>query len=203
MARRAPWLVRISDIRRSVRDSVRSHYDRHDIERLFQIQSRPAQKLMSLVGVGARVGQCALVNRETLADFLGRLAESNAPQEVLQAERIAAKTPDGRRALRELIQADGNVATLDTMPRNIIASTGKLVIEFNRIQELAGALLALAQVMENELEEFVDRFEPVFEDVKPEHDSVVDDLRRAFADLRQDEQEKADRLQSQAAKMSG
>jgi hypothetical protein len=89
-----------------------------------------------------------------------------------------------------LIQANSDPATLETIPRNITLSTGKMEIEFTRMEELAGALHAIAQILENELEEFADRFEPVFEAVT-EADPVTEDLRRAFAELRCREREKA------------
>ena len=56
------------------------------------------------------------------------------------------------------------------------------------MEELAGALHAIAQILENQLEEFADRFEPVFEAVT-EVDPVTK-VRRAFAELRRREQEK-------------
>ena len=56
MPRRTSWLPRLPEIRRSVRESVRSHYERRDLERLFHIHPRAAQKLMQMVTVGAKVG---------------------------------------------------------------------------------------------------------------------------------------------------
>lgn len=41
MARPSPWLGRISEIRRSVRESVCSQCSRYDIENLFRIQPSP------------------------------------------------------------------------------------------------------------------------------------------------------------------
>ena len=191
MARRTSWLLRLPEIRRSVCESVRSHYERRDLERIFQIQPRAAQKLMRMVTVGVAIGRSALVDRQALSDFLTRVAESDNPETTLRVQRnVCAFVP--RRALRELIQVDTDPATLETIPRNVTLSTGKMEIEFTRMEELAGALHAIAQILENEFEEFTDRFEPVPERVT-EADPVAENLRQAFAELRRHEQEKAAR----------
>ncbi len=189
MAPRTSWLSRLPEIRRSVRESVRSHYDSRALQRLFEVKPRAAQKLIQIVSVGAKVGRSALVERVALADFLTVVAESDDPEATLRVLRRQQK-PAPRRALRELIQADSDPATLETIPRNITLSTGKMEIEFTRMEELAGALHAIAQILENQFEEFADRFEPVFEAVT-EVDPVTEDLRRVFAELRRLEQEKA------------
>lgn len=195
MAPRTSWLSRLPEIRRSVRESVRSHYDSRALQRLFEVKPRAAQKLIQIVSVGAKVGRSALVERVALADFLTVVAESDDPEATLRVRRRQQK-PAPRRALRELIQADSDPATLETIPRNITLSTGKMEIEFTRMEELAGALHAIAQILENEFEEFADRFEPVFEAVT-EVDPVTEDLRRAFAELRRREQEKAASVRNQ------
>jgi hypothetical protein len=144
---------------------------------------------MRTVTVGAQVGRSGLVDRQALADFLTHIAESANPEAALQVQKKVFNTAK-RRTLRGLIQNDSTVATLATMPMNIIPSAGKLEIEFTCMEELAGALHAIAQILENEFEEFADRFEPEFE-AATEIDPVVEDLRRAFAELRSREREKS------------
>ena len=189
MPRRTSWLPRLPEIRKSVRESVRSHYERRDLERLFHIQPRAAQKLMKMVTVGAKVGRSALVDRIVLSDFLERVAESDDPEATIQARR-SVPSPAPRRKLRHLIQIDCDVATLETMPANITARTGELVIAFNTMEELAGSLHALAQVLEHQLDEFATQFEPVLE-TSFAADPVKDDLRQAFEELERSEQAKA------------
>ena len=190
MAPRTSWLLRLPEIRRSVRESVRSHYDSRDLQRLFRVQPRAAQKLIRMVTASAKVGRSALVGRVALADFLTLVGESADPEATLRVRRRhSASAPTPKRALRELLQCDCDAATLKTMPRNINLSMGRLEIEFSRMEELAGALYAIAQILENELEEFADRYEPVFETV-PDIDPVAEDLRRAFEELRYLEKKK-------------
>src|ERR1700692_165930 len=69
MARPASWLPRLHEIQRTVANSVRSHYDRHNLEQLFELQPRAAQKLLSLLPTVA-VGTSRLVEREALGSFL-------------------------------------------------------------------------------------------------------------------------------------
>lgn len=49
MLRLITWLSRLHEIRRSVANLVRSHYDRRDIEALFELQPRAAQKLVEML----------------------------------------------------------------------------------------------------------------------------------------------------------
>jgi hypothetical protein len=56
------WLPRLSEIRRSIKNSVRSHYERKDIERLFQLQPRAAQALIQGIAPSARVGRSFLLS---------------------------------------------------------------------------------------------------------------------------------------------
>jgi len=50
------WLPRLAEIRRSVKNSARSHYERKDIERLFELQPRAAQALVQGIWPSAKVG---------------------------------------------------------------------------------------------------------------------------------------------------
>ncbi len=79
---------------------------------------------------------------------------------------------------------------METMPANITARTGELVISFNTMEELAGSLHSLAQVLEHQFEEFATQFEPVLE-TSFAADPVKEDLRQAFEELERSEQTKA------------
>ncbi len=66
MPRTLSWLDRIVPISRTVQESARSHYDRKDIERLFELQPRAAQQLMAALP-SVPVGRARLVEREALS----------------------------------------------------------------------------------------------------------------------------------------
>lgn len=71
MPRPFSWLPRLHEITRWFANSVRSHYDRRNLEQLFELQPSAAQKLLELLPV-VPVGTSHLVEREVLAGFLDR-----------------------------------------------------------------------------------------------------------------------------------
>ena len=76
MPRPVSWLPRLHEIRRSVQNSVRSHYDRRDLEQLFELQPRSAQNFFALLP-SVPVGRSRLVEREALARFLDGVQEAD------------------------------------------------------------------------------------------------------------------------------
>jgi len=51
MPRPVSWLPRLHVIRRTITTSVRSHYDRRELETLFELQPRPAKSHRPCLGV--------------------------------------------------------------------------------------------------------------------------------------------------------
>jgi hypothetical protein len=78
MGRRLSWLDRLHPIARAVLNSARSHYDRRDLEQLFELQPRSAQILMAALPT-VPVGRARLIEREALYGFLIRLEASDDP----------------------------------------------------------------------------------------------------------------------------
>ncbi len=158
MPRPITWLPRLTEIRRSVKHSARSHYERKDIERLFELQPRAAQALVQGISPSAKVGRSSLLARADLEAFLDRIHEGADPASLLSLR----SEPVPRRRLRELVQVDRVQARLDEAPGNISFQPGELSISFSSMQELAGALLALAEILDNpeQFAEFEDRYVP-------------------------------------------
>jgi hypothetical protein len=75
MPRPVSWLPRLHLIARSVANSVRSHYDRRDLEALFELQPRGTQKLLEMLPT-VQIGNSRLVDRKVLAGFLDRVREA-------------------------------------------------------------------------------------------------------------------------------
>ncbi len=88
------WLDRIVPTLRTVKESARSHYDRKELQRLFELQPRAAQQLMDALP-SISIGRAHLVEREALSDFLRRLNESEHP-----AETFARMRAEGGKAVR-------------------------------------------------------------------------------------------------------
>lgn len=158
MARPISWIPRLHDIRHAVAKSTRSHYSRSDLELLFGVQGRAAQKLIELLP-STTVGTSRLVEREALAGFLDRIHAADQPALVLEEQRSAARKTS-RRQLRHLVRHDRPRASLTSLPRGLCLESGRLEIRFSTVEVLAEVLLGVAQILEDEPDEFVRQFEP-------------------------------------------
>jgi hypothetical protein len=158
MARPVSWLPRLPALARAVGESVRSHYACSDLERLFEVQPRSAQMLMSLLPT-VRIGKSLLVERETLAGLLARLAAADDPASELAAIRTEGRPPVVRRKLRDLVQRDV-AAGESALPPNVHIETGELTVNFTTVEELAAALWRLAILLDEDLDGFALRYEP-------------------------------------------
>jgi hypothetical protein len=144
---------------RAVGESVRSHYACSDLERLFEVQPRSAQMLMSLLPT-VRIGRSLLVEREVLAGLLARLTAADDPGRELQSMRAEAKPPIVRRKLRELVQRDV-AAGESSLPPHVHLEPGALTVSFTTVEELATALWRLAILLDEDLDGFASRYELV------------------------------------------
>lgn len=158
MPRPISWLPRLHEIRRSVVNSVRSHYDRNDLERLFEVQPRSAQLLLELLPT-VRLGRSLLVEREALAQFLERLTVADDVSG--EIERIRSEKPSQvRKKLRYVVTDEVANATVSSLPFNVIAERGRLEIRFSTLIELAESLHAIAQALDHDLDTCVQLWEP-------------------------------------------
>lgn len=157
MPRPLSWLDRIVPISRSVAESSRSHYDRQELQRLFELQPRAAQQLMAALPHIA-IGRAKLIERETLSDFLRQLNDSDNPAETFaQMRTVGGKVV--RRKLREFSLQD-YPASVDSPPRMMTIERGELRVRFQTLEELAEAMLYLATVFTHDLEGFAALYEP-------------------------------------------
>jgi hypothetical protein len=157
MARPASWLPRLHEIHRTVSNSVRSHYDRHNLEQLFELQPRAAQKLLSLLPTVA-VGTSRLVERQALAAFLDGVRE--ADDITVYFERIRTQaSASSRKKLRTLVRRDVEPLRLDSLPANIEFIPGQMIVSFRTIEDLAQAMYSLARAIETDSDELARRYE--------------------------------------------
>lgn len=157
MGRRLSWLDRLYPISRTVASSARSHYDRKDLQQLFEIQPRSAQNLMAALPT-VPIGRARLIERETLSNFLQRLQEADDPAQVF-AEIREGKERTVRRKLRTLVLQDVQT-DIDTLPSSLQLDPGELHVTFRTVDQLAEALMHLAVVLDKQLDEFITRYEP-------------------------------------------
>jgi hypothetical protein len=151
------WLPRLHEIRRSVANSVRSHYARKDLELLFELQPRAAQKLLGMLPT-VQVGTSRLVEREALHAFLDRIHEAEDTSSVISAARVE-KQEVSRRKLRSLVQYDHTPVSFSSLPANVTLERGRCEVRFTTVEELAEAMYFIARVLDGEGEEFAKEYE--------------------------------------------
>ncbi len=156
MPRPVSWLARLHEIRRSVANSVRSHYDRGDLEQLFELQPRAAGKLLEMLPT-VQVETSQLVDREVLAGFLDRVRDADDTAKLFDQLR-AEKVQVSRRRPRSLVRRDRDPIGIASLPSSITLSPGRMKVHFETVEELAEAMYALARVLEAEGEEFARTF---------------------------------------------
>lgn len=178
MPRPVSWLPRLHEIQRTVANSVRSHYDRRDLEGLFELQPRAAQELLKMLP-SVQVGTSRLLDREVLARFLGQVQDAEDTS-VLFEQLRAEKAAVSRRKPRSLVRRDLDPVSLASLPDSITLSRGRLQVDFRSVEQLAESLLMLARVLQSEGEEFAVAFEIQEEMVNTEEAREVTELFRGL-----------------------
>lgn len=184
MPRPISWLPRLLRIRRAVEASVRSHWGRSDLERLFELQPRAAQKLLELMPT-VQVGTSRLVERETLGGFLERVAKAEDPSicfQQMRQERVAVS----HQKLRHLVPRDLEPVRLGSLPPTVHLDRGQLNVTFTTIEELALSLYALAQVIATDGDAMASDFELAPPPAPPPPEAT--EVKVMFAELEQLEQ---------------
>ena len=157
MPRPISWLIRLHEIRRAVDASIRSHYERKEIEALFQVQPRAAQLLLEMLPTTA-IGRSRLVGRQVLADFLDRIHKADDPAKELDLIR-AQGAEVSRKKLRTLVRRDVEPLRLDSLPANIEFIPGQMIVSFRTIEDLAQAMYSLARAIDTDGDELARRYE--------------------------------------------
>jgi hypothetical protein len=106
---------------------------------------------------------------------------------------LTAREPVPRCTLRELIQVDQLPATLETAPANVSLDVGQVSISFQNMEQLAGALVALSQILESEqgFADFEERYVPSpIQQQDPEASRSRSEVARLFAALQTMEQQR-------------
>ncbi len=188
MSRPVSWLPRLHEIRRSVDSSVRSHYDRRDLQRLFELQPRAAQKLIEMLPAVA-LGTSRLVEREALASFLERVQEAEDTSSLIEQVRQEKSAPS-RRSLRTLVRRDAEPASLTVTPEGMSLDRGRLEISFRNLEQLAESLVHLARLLDGDLDGFAQAYEPEASPLA-ETDEAPREVGAMFRELEQMEAEHA------------
>lgn len=129
-------------------NSVRSHLDRKDLEKLFELQPRAVQELLKLLP-SVEVGTSRLLDREVLATFLCRVRDAEDTAALFDNLR-EKKAAVSKRRLRSLVRRDLDPVSLSSLPNSMTLSRGRLEVNFETVEHLAECMLMLARVLESE-----------------------------------------------------
>lgn len=158
LPRPVSWLPRLHAIRKTVAGSVRSHYGRRELEVLFELQPRAAQKLIEMLPT-VTVGTSRLVEREALGGFLDKVHEAEDVTAVFEQTR-QDKAAASRRRLRTLVQKDDAPVSLASLPETLTLSRGRLEVRFRTLEELAASMYFLARLLDADSVGFAREYEP-------------------------------------------
>jgi hypothetical protein len=185
MPRPVSWLPRLHLISSSVAHSVRSHYDRHDLEQLFELQPRAAQKLLEMLP-SLQIGNARLVEREVLGGFLDRVRDAEDVSALIAQVR-REKAQVSRKKVRSLVRRDLDPVDLASLPESVGLSRGRLEVSFRSVEELAESLLVVARILETDGDSFAQQYEP--EELQPEP-GRAGEMEELFAELEKMEAER-------------
>lgn len=162
MPRPVSWLPNLTVIRRSVKGSVRSHYDRRDLELLFKVQPRSAGKLLEILPT-VPIGTSRLVERPALETFLDRVAAADDVSALMDRMRTERKVTT-RRKLRTLTREDLEPRGLTGLPDWLQLTRGRMVLEFATVEQFFEGLVLVAQMCHKDaIDDFVAAYEPISE----------------------------------------
>ena len=160
MARPVKWSRDLHPIRQRAARSRTETWSRTDIEDLFGIGRASAQSLMKAIGEVKAVGGAHFVERPSLLGFLDAMLASPSVEEALRQCLLEAEAPPKPKALRVSLPEDLRRARLPDLPPNISLAPGRLEITADTAVGMLESLLALAMVMQNDLDRFREVIEP-------------------------------------------
>jgi hypothetical protein len=168
-----------------VKNSVRSHYDRRDLQVLFELQPRAASALLEMLPT-VPIGRAHLVEREALEKFLDRVHDAEDATAACMAQR-EEKEAATRRKPRALVRRDHDVAESATLARWL--TRGHLHVDFESAQHLCDVLWRVSTALNDDLEEFIRLYEPPQQPGNAEAERDRAEVAALFQELHQLEKE--------------
>lgn len=160
MPRPVKWSRDIYLLRERTARSRTETWSRQDIEALFGVGRASAQSLMKAIGEIQAVGGAHFVERPALLAFLDAMIAAPSVEEALR-ERLAEAEPVGRpKTLKVSLPEDLRRARMPDLPANVALSPGRIEITAGTAIGMLESLVALALVMQNDLDRFRDAIEP-------------------------------------------
>lgn len=177
MARPIKWARDIYPIRERAKGARTETWSRTEVERLFGVGRATAQSLMRAIGEIQPVGGAHFVERPALLAFLDAMIAAPSVEEGLRERMLEAEPAPRSKTLRVSIPADLRSAMLPDLPPNIILSPGRLEVSAPTAMRMLESLVALAMVMQNDLERFQEVIEPQRQPSQPSSEELHEGLR--------------------------
>ena len=161
MPRPIKWALDLHLLRERAASSRTETWSRQDLEHLFSVGRATAQTLMKAIGNIQPIGATHFIDRPSLLDFLDAMIAAPSVEEGLR-DRFAEAEPVPARGKRMKVSLPQDLrhAMLPDLPSNIALSTGLLEIRSHTAVGMLESLVALAMVMQNDLDRFEALIEP-------------------------------------------
>ena len=179
MARPVKWSRDLHPLRERAARARTETWSRVDIEALFGVGRVTAQSLMKAIGEVQAVGGAHFVERPALVAFLDAMIAAPCVEDALRQRLREAEPPPKPKALRASLPEDLRRARLPDLPANITLQPGRLEVTAATAVGMLESLLALAMVMQNDLDRFQAAIEP-----PPASEGNDQELRELFLRLR-------------------
>lgn len=178
MARPVKWVQDLYPIRERVSKSRIETWSRQDIEHLFGVGRATAQTLMKAIGEVQAVAGAHFIERQSLLLFLDEMIAAPAVEHALRTRLLTAEPPPRPKSLRVSLPPDLRNAMLPDLPPNITLEPGRLEVRAASAVEMLETLVALAMIMQNDLDRFQNAVEPPrFMEIDGEIRAMIDRMR--------------------------
>ena len=143
------WLLRLPQIIEALESIVAPVVDRESVERLFGVSRRRAIQLLHRFG-GYQAGKTFLVDRQDLVAQLRAIRDSEVfSREAKRRERVVRELDEisrlqKARAVKIKVARD-EAAKARGLPQGVRVEPGRLVVEFEGLEELLTRLFKLSQ----------------------------------------------------------
>jgi hypothetical protein len=171
------WISRLHEIRERVVHSKIETWNRKAIENLFDVRRVSAQNLMRAIGELSNVAGAHLTTRASLLTFLDYvLAADNTELAVRARIDTAASAPPQRKGFTLPVPEEYKAVRLADLPQSIVIERGQLTIRGAHAFEILQDLTVLARALENDVDSFVQAWNPAPEPVNGEPEPGEMDL---------------------------
>jgi hypothetical protein len=160
VARPLKWACDLHLLREKATRSRIETWSRQDVERLFGVGRASAQSLMKAIGEVQAVAGAHFVDRAALVAFLAEMIAAPSVEEAMRGRLAGAEPVPRPKILRVALPADLRHAMLPDLPPNVSVAPGRIEVRAETAEAMVEGLVALAMVMQNDLERFREAIEP-------------------------------------------